>query len=158
MKAQVPDVPLRMAWLGLAALVASLLLPSVRLTVMGGPMELSGWIAVYCAAALGSEVAWNLVTGVAGQHAAQVLPAVACVLNLVFVMTPVLMARGALTPGRLRALAAAALAGLLLALASPFALAGSSPSVLAGYFVWLLAYGALLASLVLARRAAPARA
>jgi hypothetical protein len=114
----------------------SLALPSVEVTVFQKPRILMGWEAALFSV--------GLFNGVLNDPRILV-PSLAAVSNIVFLFAPWMVSRS-----RRRKIAGAYAFGVVvaftLAVASPFAL-GQFPTLLVGYFLWIMAYVLLLGAL-----------
>ena len=141
--------------LGTLLLAAALFLPSVEGYYYRQPSILPGWLAMLLALAAGAGALGDLFARAEGVHPLYLLPFLAALLNLNFIVTGICLyrrrRRGA-KGGLPRWLVASTLCGLILAIVSPFALQGSE-TVRPGFYVWLLAHACLLGSVVSARAA-----
>ncbi|MHA6204899.1 hypothetical protein ACXU4B_10775 [Dyella soli] len=150
------DRPLKLLTLSLLCLGLALLLPSVTCQVLGSPVELPGWQAAYAALGLGGAGLVDAIAHPAGEAWRYLGLVLAATMNLSFVLAAIVLASQRRSEGTLRRLLAGVALGLVFAVIAPWLPDNPHVSVLAGYYVWLVAYALLFAAVVSAwRRPAP---
>ncbi|WP_313177715.1 hypothetical protein [Massilia sp.] len=133
--------------LAIGLLVVSLCLPA---TEDSRGRQIPGWAAMMLALVYGAGMLVNMFSKPENFHAVLLLPFLAAVLNLNFIVTAICLNGRKCEEILPRWLPGAALCGAILAIVSPFALRGSD-TLAAGFYTWLLAHGCLIAAVVSAR-------
>lgn len=141
-------LPFHVSLVGLACFLVSLLLPAVEAKVFGATTVFMGWQATASAVGLGIETLIAMARSHTREHIGYVVLGAAGVLNIVFLITPLALMLGTGPKGIRRWLTAIAILGLVFALLAPRLIEDMQLYALTGYYVWLLAYVVLLASLV----------
>jgi len=135
--------------LAVVLLAASLFLPCSVSAHGSPPHLLPGWAAMLIPLMFGLGMLFHTPSKLELFHALMLLPFLAALLNLNFVVTGLCPYRRRILPCWLLA---CTLCGPILAIVSPFVLRGGD-RMLAGFYVWLLAHACLVAAVVSARYA-----
>jgi len=138
--------------LAVVLLVASLFLPAVQGRYGKDPVVVPGRGAMVFSLLAGFGTLDDALTRIASFKPRYLLPFLAALSNLNFIVTGVCLMRRRGKGGLPRWLLPAALCGLILAIVSPFALQYGE-IVRPGFYVWLLAHACLVATVVSARYA-----
>ncbi|MDN4058523.1 hypothetical protein QPK31_09855 [Massilia sp. YIM B02769] len=138
--------------LAVVLLVASLFMPAMRANYGRQPVLIPGWAAMLLSFAAGAGTLDDALTGIASLKPLYLLPFLAALSNLNFIVTGVCLYRRRGKGSLPRWLPPATLCGLILAIVSPFVLQ-SGEIIRPGFYVWLLAHACLVAAVVSARHA-----
>ena len=138
--------------LAIVLLVGSLFMPAVQGSYGKQPVALPGWSAMLFSLVAGAGTLDDALTGIASLKPAYLLPFLAALANLNFIVTVACLHRRQGRSSLPRWLPLATLCGLILAIVSPFAL-DRGETVRPGFYVWLLAHACLVAAVVSARNA-----
>jgi hypothetical protein len=128
---------LKLAFGGLGCLAVSLLVPSVKVAMSPSPLVLHGWEAAY--------VAVEALTDGSAKHPTFLALGLAGAFNVLFVLIPAALMRGA-SRRLLNLLGFLAAVGAGLSAISQFVVDGAHP--LTGYFIWLGGYVLLCSALM----------
>jgi hypothetical protein len=143
------------AWLaasGLLLFAASLFLPALRVFVLGGPAEFTGWQANAWAIGFGyTVIAPSGNVGIEDNRNFMLLGVVG-LLNLVLVLGPFIILKNIPNKSLLRILASISILGLVLGSVAPLTLTKIHVSPLIGYFSWLFSYILLISAIRSAMR------
>jgi hypothetical protein len=112
----------------------SMFMPAVETKVFGKPVDWEGWrialLAIWSLGDVATTPSWAAVC-------------IAALGNVVFILAPLLLCRPVGVAAR-RAFCGGVVCALAFALGAPIAPGVGSPKLLVGYFVWLMAYVAML--------------
>jgi hypothetical protein len=121
----------------------SMFMPAVETKVFGKAVAWEGWrialIAIWSLGDVANRPSWAAVC-------------IAGIGNVVFILAPLLLCRPVGVAAR-RAFCGGVVCALGFALGAPVAPGVGSPKLLAGYFVWLMAYVAMLISAIFSVKA-----
>jgi hypothetical protein len=131
---------------GAILFLASLWLPAVSTTVLGRPAQFAGWQASMFSLALGVESAGTMLSTHKLDEARHLIPGLAALMSILFVITPAVLGSRLQSPSLLRWLSGAVVFLFALGSIAPSMLAEVRPVPLAGYYLWMLAVLALLAA------------
>ena len=146
-------IAMRLALGGLVCFVTSLALPAIQLQILGEPTSFLGWQASLWALGLGGSQLLQVFTERNMQNKEFILLGLLAVMNMVFVATPIIL-KYWLRRKALFFVGALSLSGLILGMVVPQIMNEIQPVIQLGYFVWLIGYGLLLASIILALKPA----
>lgn len=149
---EVLDRPHKLLTFSLACLGLALVMPSVRFQVFGSQVDLTGLQATYSALGLGRQGLGNALVQSASETWRYLGLTLAGAMNVTFALAAIALARQNRGRRALRWLAACVALGCTLAAIAPWMPENPPASVLIGYYLWLLAYGALLSAVLCAWR------
>ena len=144
---------MRLALCGLACFVTSLVLPAIQLQILGEPTSFLGWQASIWALILGGPQLLQAFTERILQNKEFILLGLLAIMNLAFVATPLIL-KYWFRRKALFFVDALSFSGLILGMVVPQTMNEMQPVAQLGYFVWLVGYGLLLASIILAVKTA----
>lgn len=140
--------PFWMAISGLLSFLLALILPAVKMKVLGAPADFFGFQAF----------AWSIGMGIGGfsnlwsTHAVDarsIFWGMSGLLNIVFLIVPMVFSFLRIQQTKLNYLVVASLMGLTSAVIVPFTFVDPHASVLIGYFAWVVGYGLISSALFL---------
>jgi hypothetical protein len=143
-----------LAGLGFLCFSVCLILPAIRVIVLGRSSDFLGFHAALWAVGIGVGTVGNLISKHSFEEVKFVFLGFAGLMNVAFLVAPVILMPVLRGRKLLRCLAALSVVGLVLGIFSPFMLTGNGFAVRIGYFVWLLGYVALFSSAMIALREA----
>jgi uncharacterized paraquat-inducible protein A len=149
------DRPLKLATLSLICLVLALVMPAIRIQALGTTTDLNGWHASLWAFGTGVESLLGIYMHPAGTGWRYIALALSAVMNVTFILAVATLARKNGSQNNIRRMTVFAALGILLAIAAPWLPDIKPTSVLAGYYLWLVAYVVLLSALASAWRREP---
>lgn len=130
-------IALRLSVCGLMCLIASLFLPSLKLTILGTPAIFMGWQATIWAIGLGFDALVHIGSLSTHESLKFLILGIAGILNIVFVAVPAILLWKRSHRSTLLWLGSALFIGVFLGLVAPFVIENMNPTTLVGYFVWI---------------------
>ncbi len=146
-------IAMRLALCGFVCFVTSLALPAIQLQILGETTSFFGWQASIWALGLGGSQLLQVFTERNIQNKEFILLGLLAVTNLAFVATPLIL-KYWLRRKALFFVGALSVSGLILGMLVSQIMTEIQPELQLGYFVWLIGYGLLLISIILALKPA----